>query len=575
LGCRTLNPSHPGGNTVPVISAATYDATTDVLTVQVTDPDAGDNVTVTVSVPAGLQVDATQKVISTSGTVNFHWSATSAAAGGTGDTTVRATDEGGAFATRTATITVEPVVPGATPVIGAVTYDAASGLLTVPVTDADGGNVTVTVTAVAGLNVDNLTQTVAVPGNALLHWSAADAHAGGAGDTTIGAADAEGHNATTATQTITIASVNAAPVIGAVTYVAAMGVLTVPVTDADNDDVTVTVTVPTDTQVDHATATVTGGNGNAVFTFSLVAPATNATGDSNITADDAHGGTDTATQAITLGSANNAPVIGTVTYAGGVLTVPVTDPDNDDVTVTVTDVAGFTVDNNTQVVTGGNGNAIFHWTPGDIITGASGDTTITADDGRGGVDTLVFHLSDGPSSFEADTLYPFVPGATAAVGAPVTVYVVTGMPAHPLQFLTSVGFTCETAGTYVANSFNYGVPGGGRAETDGYWALMGPPAPTVYLDLGDALVPGAAVDVGGGLHRYNFAIVPQGIFAAPASMPGNAAVLFNFQLTFSAAGTYNFGFQLNDGSFDQTYYSDGASNNYFWGTLQTDTVTVN
>ena len=178
-------------------------------------------------------------------------------------------------------------------------------------------------------------------------------------------------------------------------------------------------------------------------------------------------------------------------------------------------------------------------------------------------------------AFAADTLYPYVPATTAAVGAPVTVYAVTGMPANPLQFLTTVGFTCETAGTYVANSFNYGNPGGARTDTDGYWALMGPPAPTVYLDLGDALVPGAAVDIGGGAHRYNFAIVPQGVFAAPATLPNGAAVLFNFQVTFSAIGNYNFGFQLNDGAFDQTYYSDGASNNYHWATLETDTITVN
>jgi hypothetical protein len=391
---------------------------------------------------------------------------------------------------------------------------------------------------------------------------------------------ADGHTDGTATTTfgITIASVDAAPVIGTVAYDAGTGVLTVPVTDTDNDDVTVTVTVPTDTQVDHTTATVTGGNGDATFTFSLVAPATSASGDSDITADDAHGGTDTATQAITLGATNQAPVIGAVAYADGVLTVPVTDADNDDVTVTVTAVTGLSVDNATQVVTGGNGDAVFNWTPDDVIAGGSGDTTITADDGVTATPpTTIQTISFAAFTAAVDTLYPFAPATTAAVGSPVRVYVVTGLPANSLQFLSAVGFTCETGGTYVANSFNYGdhPATSARTDTDGYWALMGPPAPTAYTDLGDGTVPGAAVDIGGGLHRYSFAISPQGTFTAPATLPNGAAVLFSFELTFAAAATYNFAFQLNDGAFDQTYYSDDAINKYYWGALETDTITVN
>ena len=134
----------------------------------------------------------------------------------------------------------------------------------------------------------------------------------------------------------------------------------------------------------------------------------------------------------------------------------------------------------------------------------------------------------------------------------------------------------ETNGTYMANSFNYGAPGGARTDTDGYWALMGPPTPTLYLDFGDGLVPGAAIDIGSGLHRYSFAIIPQGVFAAPAALPGGGAVLFNFQVSFSAAGTYHLGLQLNDGIFDQTYYSDGASDNYHWAMLDNaNTIIVN
>jgi hypothetical protein len=145
--------------------------------------------------------------------------------------------------------------------------------------------------------------------------------------------------------------------------------------------------------------------------------------------------------------------------------------------------------------------------------------------------------------------------------------------------MSSVGFTVETAGTYVGSSFNVGWPGGLRTDTDGYWALLGPPAPAngAYLDLGDALMPGAATDIGGGLHRYNFAVVTQGPFAAPAAIgTGQGPVLYTFQVSFSAANIYHLGFQLNDGAFDQTYYSDQNGTNFFWGTLDgSNTITVN
>lgn len=178
---------------------------------------------------------------------------------------------------------------------------------------------------------------------------------------------------------------------------------------------------------------------------------------------------------------------------------------------------------------------------------------------------------------DPDTLYAIPLQVSAAVGEPVTVCVATGQPANSLAFLSSVGLTVETAGTYVPFSFNVGDPGGAWLDTDGYWALMGPPPPPngAYFVQDETQTPYTPTDIGGGFQRYNFGVVTQGPFATPASI-GNGAVLFNVQLTFSAPGFYHLGFQQNDGQFDQTFYSDDLGNNYYWTTLDSSyTITVN
>ena len=86
------------------------------LTVTVSDPDETTVLTVTVTEPAGLAVDATSKIAAqVSGTVaSFTWSATDAVAGGTGDTTITVTDSAGGIDTATETITIamfNPTMP--------------------------------------------------------------------------------------------------------------------------------------------------------------------------------------------------------------------------------------------------------------------------------------------------------------------------------------------------------------------------------------------------------------------------------------------------------------------------------
>lgn len=557
------------GNSPPVITSHTYDQATETLTVAVTDAD-GDDVTVSVTSPTGLTPDAESRTITGgNGNAVFVWSGED---GTTGDTTITANDGHNTPVTATQTITVGPV--NNPPSIVSHDYVQSTGTLTVVVSDTENDDVTVTVTEPTGLTAD-ATSKVVTDGNgsAVFTWTGSD---GTSGETTISASDGI-NTAVTATQTIALGPVNESPVIVSHEYVEATGTLTVAVTDTENADVTVSVTAPSGLTPDTLSKVVTGGNGNAEFTWT---GDDGASGDTTITADDGVSEPATATQTITIG-ANEAPVIGTVVYADGVLTVPVTDAENDDVTVSVTVPSGLWVNNLEQLIEPTPGSAQFSWSATDIVAGGSGDTTISVTDGLNTAVTATQTITVAAlgGTYNADTLYAVPLATSTAVDTPVTIVIVTGTPAHELAFASSIGFTVENAGTYVADSFNVGALGGERTDTDGYWALMGPPAPASgqYLDLGDALVPGAAKDLGGGLHRYDFGVVTQGPFAPPASLPSGAAALCSFQITFSAAGTYHLGFQLNDGVADVTYYADQTGGNLFqWATLDSAaTITVN
>ncbi len=481
------------------------------------------------------------------------------------------------------------------PAITSATYVEATRTLTVTVTDTDNDAVTVTVTQPAGLTADATSRTVAGGnGSVTFIWSAVVPSAGGTGMTTVTATDGITTDPATQTVTLVIAPLVIGPLSITAVNAAALGGglarLTVTIAHTGNATSGVSVTTPAGMTVDQALLFVTNGNGNAVFTFSATDQVAGASGTVTITADDGDLHTASTTQLVTIAPVPvpTGPVLGTATWIDnndgtGTLSVPVTRATAANVTIGVTAITAATFDHTTQVVATGTGTATFTLTEDTAGAGANGNVTITADDGTA-TDTatlavsLEHHIVIPPPVVAADTLYAYPVQSEVSVGEPVTVVVYTGQPAHPLTFMSSVGITVEAAGTYVANSYNTGAIGAGRMDTDGYWAQMGPPAPAngQYLDLGDALMPGAATDIGGGLHRYTFAIVSQGPFSPPAAWSAAASVLFNFQLSFSAPGVYHLGFQLSDGLFDQTYYTDWNSDTYFWGTLDNSyTVTVN
>lgn len=231
-------------------------------------------------------------------------------------------------------------------------------------------------------------------------------------------------------------------------------------------------------------------------------------------------------------------------------------------TITLSLPQGVTVDGSTTTTLSESGFIEYPITIADGFE--TGVATASAEDEFGNTHQRSATLY-GALQYAPDTLYAYPLQLTAAVGAPVTVVVATGQPAHALQFVSCVSVTIDAEGQYAGNSFNIGAPGGSRVDSDGIWAAMGVPDGQ-FLDLGDTMLPGTGTAIGD-RHAYDFAVVSMGPFPA-ADAPG---VLFNFQLSFNQPGTYRIGLREKSSDFDMTYYSDANGANYYWGALQADT----
>ncbi|MBN2081195.1 hypothetical protein JW859_03195 [bacterium] len=325
---------------------------------------------------------------------------------------------------------------------------------------------------------------------------------------------------------------------------------------------TIAMTMGGGTTADVAGGTAATSPFSQTFTMVNASTTAAATYTYTVTITDAAAATLTATDTYTVGATtvtNNDPSIDNAVFANGVLTVTVSDPDNDTLTVTITEPTGLSAD--ATSVTAVSGVAEFAIAPDDILAGASGDTTITVDDGNGGTDSMTYTLTVAAISIPADTLAA-IPLATAATtDDTVTIVVVSGTFANPFRYMNGCGITMEEGPDYVAGTFNIGAPGGAQKDFDGIWATMDP-VPDGVLMPDDVMLQ--AIDIGGGLIRYDFNVTPIG-----GSDITTGGVLFNVGLSFDDPGTYTFGIQEFN-LVKRTYYSDGDATDYNWGDISND-----
>jgi len=271
-----------------------------------------------------------------------------------------------------------------------------------------------------------------------------------------------------------------------------------------------------------------------------------------VTVTDANGLTAAATGSYSVVEGCDFITIDDVSYAEGVLTVTVSDPDLDDITVTVTEPEGLEVDAISKVIAG-SGTADFYWSAIDYIAGAVGTTDITADNGHGATDNAAATIAISPIKLP-DGVLAAVPAARNATTADVvTVAVIAGDFSSPFQNMNGAGVTVEDGATYAGGTFNVGAPGGKMYGVDGIWTNIGADA---ILRPGEFWVP--TDPIGAGRVRMDFNVTPVG-----GSETSDGGVLFNFGLAFDHAGTYTLGFEeFHD--VKRTYYSDGANSEYFW-----------
>jgi len=159
----------------------------------------------------------------------------------------------------------------------------------------------------------------------------------------------------------------------------------------------------------------------------------------------------------------------------------------------------------------------------------------------------------------SDTLVAVPLAGSIEPSTPVTVVVITGIPAYPFLYMNSVGITIESDAEYLAGTLNIGKLGGDADEPDGFWHAMNPSGG--FLLPPDDLIRSS--DIGSGRERWSFNLTPVG----GIDQTGAKGALFNFQFEFSAPGVKTLGFQDFTGIIKRTYYSDSLGSERYWGDI--------
>jgi len=262
---------------------------------------------------------------------------------------------------------------------------------------------------------------------------------------------------------------------------------------------------------------------------------------------------------------NQPPSIDNVTLDSGLLTVEVSDPDGDPVTVELALPAGLDAHALSEQAVGGV--ATFEIFATDIIAGGTGTFTITATDGQGGEDQDTLTVTIDPIVVAEGALVAIPSMGATTVGGEVTVVVISGdFPAGaPFHYMNGVAVTVEEGATYVDGTYNVGAVGGDQKDPDGLWAEMSPP-PSSFLLPDDFMIMEQSMFEPPGLHFIGFNLTPIG-----GSEVTTGGILFNFGLTFDHAGTYNLGF-LEFQDVKRTYYSDSEAAEYYWDDISNSGV---
>ncbi len=349
-------------------------------------------------------------------------------------------------------------------------------------------------------------------------------------------------------------------------------ITTNPATFFGNDTVTFTATIngsgtitwTWDFDGGATPQTVSGSGSSASATVVVInnSQTEDATYEGTLTATDQFG-TRTKTFTFTVGPLQNqAPVIESVTYADGVITVTASDPDGDPLTYEFTVTSGnveLTVSDNTAIVSA-PGLGTFDFT-----------VEVTVSDGRGGTatDSVSGQISNVPPQDNA--IWMVAEPASASVGDTITIKVFGWNLANELRYLNTVHVAFSGNLEYVANSFDVGVPGG-NWDIDGFWSLLGGVgglAPGDQFEFLFGPYPKSQADYANDPawadYDYFIEVNISPLPAVPGQDPtpapaGSSDALFNFQVTATSAGTAKLRFYHDKTKYGLT--SDGEF--FFW-----------
>lgn len=253
------------------------------------------------------------------------------------------------------------------------------------------------------------------------------------------------------------------------------------------------------------------------------------------------------------------PSIDEVDFAGGWLTVTVSEPQGHDVLVWTSELPGLLCSPRTVLVQGGNGTAKFLWLAEDQFRGAGGTALVVAD-APGVQDQAEQLISIPPLELAPDTLYALPLVRWVNAGEPVRIACATGPMARPFFAINMISLTLDDDAVLVPLSLNPGAPGGASTFLDGYWAGLSQAG--VWAP-GDPVPPMPDNHIPEGRTRWSFTII------GGSNDTTRQGMLFNFAVTFSEPGVKRIGFQEFD-EVNRTYYCDNDLLEYFWGTLMAD-----